>query len=76
MNRKEPVSVDAIGRMRRAETETPKVCLSCGHARQKFVESCYCVLYGIIIGYSKTECRGWKREQVREPEDGTGRDHV
>lgn len=45
------------------------VCLECEHARQKFKESCYCVKYGIIIGYSKTECRGFEREQVPQPED-------
>jgi hypothetical protein len=28
------------------------------------------VKYGIIIGYSKTECRGFENEQVREQKDG------
>ena len=46
-----------------------KVCPSCEYAKKKHGESCYCVLYGIIIGYSKTSCRGWKLEQVSERTD-------
>lgn len=52
-----------------APVQKPGVCLSCEHAKQKHRESCYCVKYGMIIGYSKTECRGFEREQVREPEN-------
>jgi hypothetical protein len=42
--------------------EEDGVCLNCHWARQKFRESCFCVKYGITIGYSKISCKGWKRE--------------
>ena len=51
-------------------TEKEKVCPKCEHAKKKSGESCYCVKYGIIIGYSKTSCRGFEREQVQERKDG------
>lgn len=50
--------------------DRPKICTECAHARDKFGESCFCVLYGIIIGYSKTECRGFEREQIRSGQNG------
>jgi hypothetical protein len=46
-----------------------EICRTCVHAKDKstkFGGSCYCVLFGIIIGYSKTDCRGYEREQVQE----------
>ena len=46
-----------------------EVCKSCDYANPKHSAQCYCTKYGIIIGYSKTECRGFKNEQVREQED-------
>lgn len=49
--------------------EPELLCPKCEHARQKFRESCFCTQYGIIIGYSKTICGGFEREQVRKPED-------
>jgi hypothetical protein len=48
-----------------AKPKPPKedgCCLSCKYAKQRFKESCYCVKYGITIGYSKDSCRGWVRE--------------
>ena len=56
--------------------EKTKLCADCAHGRQRFRDCCYCVKYGIIIGYGKKECRGYEREQVQESEDGIGRDHV
>jgi len=50
--------------------EQDGVCLSCKHAKQKFRESCYCVKYGITIGYSKLDCGGYEREQVWRKENG------
>lgn len=50
-----------------------KVCKQCAYGKQRCGNSCYCVRYGIIIGYSKTSCRGYEREQVREPEDNVER---
>ena len=46
-----------------------EVCRDCANAKNHTGQSCYCTKYGIIIGYSKTECRGYEREQVRERED-------
>lgn len=40
-------------------------CLDCQHARQRFRESCYCIKYGITIGYGKVSCEGYKDEQIR-----------
>ena len=52
------------------------VCRNCKYAKEKGWNSCYCVKYGIIIGYSKTNCvsheyeRGEDVEQVHEQENG------
>ena len=52
------------------------VCRDCRHAKDKGHNSCYCVKYGIIIGYGKAHCvsyepgRGEDREQVRSEKDG------
>ena len=46
-----------------------EICRSCEHAEPKHAESCYCKHYGIIIGYSKKDCRGYKREQIQERKD-------
>ena len=53
-----------------------KICMECAHGRQRFNDSCYCVKYGIIIGYSKTSCRGYDRDEIRECQDGSGREDV
>ena len=45
------------------------VCRKCAHARDKGGGGCYCVLYGILIGYGKTDCRGFKDGQIPEPTD-------
>ena len=42
--------------------EKDGVCISCRFARQQFRESCYCTKYGITIGYSKTECKGYESD--------------
>ena len=47
-----------------------EVCRECAHAKDKaHGGACYCTKYGIIIGYSKQDCRGFEREQVRKPEN-------
>jgi Protein of unknown function (DUF1064). len=52
-----------------------EICRDCAYAKQRFCGSCYCVKFGYIIGFSKTECRGYEhdREQVQEQEVGVGR---
>lgn len=53
------------------------VCMTCEHAKQKTGGgSCYCVKYGIIIGFGKLECRGYEREQIRCAENNAERDHI
>lgn len=50
------------------------VCRRCKHAKDKGHNSCYCVKYGIIIGYGKTHCVSYEpgrgddigKEEVRE----------
>ena len=48
-------------------------CMRCRNARDRFGESCYCTLYGIIIGYSKESCRGFEDDayKVWEQENGS-----
>lgn len=53
-----------------------EICRTCEHAKERFGDSCYCTLYGMIIGFSKHECRGWKRGEVSEHTDGDRRDQV
>lgn len=53
-----------------------KLCLDCEHGKQRFKGSCYCTKYGFIIGYPKSECRGYEREQVQESKNDCGRNHV
>lgn len=44
-------------------------CRECAYAKNRFGGSCYCVKYGYVIGYAKTECRGFEREQVQKPQN-------
>ena len=55
-----------------------EICRDCDYAKHRFGGSCYCVKYGYIIGYSKTECRGYEngKEQIREQEVGVSRTDV
>ena len=53
-------------RKRPKPIEKDGACLDCEYAKQKFRESCYCTQYGIIIGYSKRECKGYKKEELNE----------
>ena len=41
------------------------ICMKCRFARDRFRESCYCTKYGIIIGYSKKECRGYETDAYK-----------
>lgn len=44
-------------------------CRECAYAKNRFGGSCYCVKFGYVIGYAKTECRGFEREQVQKPQN-------
>ena len=52
------------------------VCKGCKYEKPRRDESCYCVKYGITIGYNKTHCvsktnRGHEEiEQVRDKKNG------
>lgn len=50
------------------------VCKECANAKDHMGGGCYCLQYGIIIGYPKMYCVGFKErennEQVRQQEDG------
>ena len=47
-----------------------EVCRDCKYARDKYGGSCYCVKYGIVIGYSKKVCVGYERDEIRKQKDG------
>ena len=40
-----------------------EVCRTCGHAKDKGWNSCYCVKYGMIIGYGKIYCVSYEPER-------------
>lgn len=46
-----------------------EICRDCKFARDKYGGSCYCVKYGIVIGYSKRNCVGYERNEVQKPKD-------
>lgn len=35
------------------------ICKGCRHSKDRFKESCYCTMYGIIITYGKSKCKGY-----------------
>ena len=50
-------------------TDRVEICRVCANARDKYGGACYCTKYGMTIGYSKTSCRGFEREQVSQQKD-------
>lgn len=44
------------------------VCRSCKYAKEKGWNTCYCVKYGMIIGFSKTHCVS--HEYATEDQEG------
>lgn len=58
------------------EKQTKGICAGCKWAKDKQGAACYCVLYGYVVGYPKTKCRGCKREQVQEQKVDVGRANV
>ena len=55
-------------------------CKECKWVKYKQSGACYCVKYGIIIGYPKMWCGGFEEreqdEQVQEQKMGVGRANV
>ena len=36
------------------------ICKACRHSKDRFKESCYCTMYGIIVTYRKSKCKGYE----------------
>ena len=49
------------------------ICNSCKWSKDRFRESCYCTMFGIIISYGRADCRGYEQIQKQESSD-CGRD--
>ena len=52
------------------------ICKDCDNAKEHRNGGCYCLKYGIIIGYPKQFCAGFEErkdefEQIRQPENHT-----
>jgi hypothetical protein len=50
------------------------LCKECRHGKDRFRESCYCVKYGIMIGYGKRECEGYDKQVQEQKDCNEGRD--
>lgn len=44
------------------------ICKYCQHSKDRFRESCYCIMYGIIVTYGKQKCRGFQQIGKEEKE--------
>ena len=42
------------------------LCKGCEYAKDRFRESCYCTMYGIIITYGKEKCKGYEPMKKQE----------
>lgn len=42
------------------------ICKACQNGKDRFKEACYCTLYGIIVTYGKTKCKGYKPYPKKE----------
>ena len=51
--------------------EDSNICKTCQHSKNRFKESCYCTMYGIIVTYGKRKCKDY--EQIRKQESDGGR---
>ena len=36
------------------------ICKTCSNSKDRFKESCYCTMYGIIVTYGKNKCKGYE----------------
>ena len=45
------------------------ICKTCSHSKDRFKESCYCTMYGIIVTYGKSKCKGYEPYHKKEEED-------
>lgn len=62
------------------KAEFRHICKECAYSKDHMGGGCYCIHYGIIIGYPKPFCAGFERrennEQVWEQKDAIQRDNV
>ena len=47
------------------------ICKACRNSKDRFKESCYCTMYGIIVTYGKSKCKGYEpfRKDDKNEED-------
>ena len=45
------------------------ICKTCRNAKDKYKEACFCTQYGIIIGYGKEKCKGYKSYPKKEGQE-------
>lgn len=45
------------------------ICKTCQHSKDRFKESCYCTMYGIIVAYGKSKCKGYEPCHKKDEED-------
>ena len=46
------------------------ICKVCSHSKDRFKESCYCTMYGIIVTYGKSKCKGYDPFRKDDKKDG------
>ena len=46
------------------------ICKTCNHSKDRFKESCYCTMYGIIVTYGKNKCKGYDPFRKDDKKDG------
>ena len=46
------------------------ICKTCRNSKDRFKESCYCTMYGIIVTYGKSKCKGYDPFRKDDKEDG------
>jgi hypothetical protein len=45
------------------------ICKTCSHSKDRFKESCYCTMYGIIVTYGKSKCNEYEPCHKKDEED-------
>ena len=46
------------------------ICKTCSNSKDRFKESCYCTMYGIIVTYGKSKCKEYDPFRKDDKEDG------
>ena len=49
------------------------ICKICQHGKDRYKEACFCDLYGVMVSYGKTKCKGFccysKKNKESEDEE-------